>query len=46
MGEGHGDRVVTLSPRTSDVRVQFPALPQLGKLLVACRWSAVYSTEP
>ena len=26
--------------------VQFPAWPQVGKLVVACRWSAVYSTEP
>ena len=24
----------------------FPALPQVGKLVVACRWSTVYSTEP
>ena len=23
-----------------------PARPQMGKLVVACRWSAVYSTEP
>ena len=26
--------------------VLFPARSQLGKLVVACRWSAVYSTEP
>ena len=39
-------RVVTLSPPTSEVGVRFPALPQVGKLLVACRWSAIYSTEP
>ena len=24
----------------------FTALHQVGKLVVACRWSAVYSTEP
>ena len=23
-----------------------PARPQVGKLVVACHWSAVYSTEP
>ena len=43
---GHGGSVVTLSPPTSEARVQFPAQPQVGKLVVACRWSAVYSTEP
>ena len=43
---GHGGRVVTLSPPTSEVGVQFPAWPQVGKLVVACRWSAVYSTKP
>ena len=43
---GHGGRVVTLSPPTSEARVQFPARPQVGKLVVACRWSEVYSTEP
>ena len=43
---GHGGRVVTLLPPTSEVRVLFPARPQVGKLVVACRWSAVYSTEP
>ena len=42
----HGGRVVTLSPPTFEVGVQFPAWPQVGKLVVACRWSAVYSTEP
>ena len=41
----HG-RVVTLSSSTSEARVQFTALPQVGKLVVACPWSAVYSTEP
>ena len=43
---GHGGRVVTLSPPTSEAGVWFPARPQVGKLVVACRWSAVYSTEP
>ena len=43
---GHGDRVVTLSPPTSEAGVRFLAWPQVGKLVVACRWSAVYSTEP
>ena len=43
---GHGGRVVTLSPPTSEARVRYSAWPQAGKLVVACRWSAVYSTEP
>ena len=45
---GHGGKVVTLSPPSSEAVVQFPARPQVGKLVVACRcnWSAVYSTEP
>ena len=43
---GHGGRVVTLSPPTSEAWVRSPARPQVGKLVVACRWSAVYSTEP
>ena len=43
---GHGGRVVTLSPPTSEAGVRFPARPQVRKLVVACRWSAVYSTEP
>ena len=43
---GHSGRVVTLLPPTSEAGVQFPARPQVGKLVVACRWSAVYSTEP
>ena len=42
----HGGRVVTLSPPTSEARVRFPAWPQVRKLVVACHWSAVYSTEP
>ena len=43
---GHGGRVVTLSSPTSEAGVRFPAWPQVGKLVVAYRWSAVYSTEP
>ena len=43
---GHGGRVVTLLPPTSEAGVRFLARPQVGKLVVACRWSAVYSTEP
>ena len=43
---GHGGRVVTLSPPTSEASVRFTALPLVGKLVVACCWSAVYSTEP
>ena len=43
---GHCGRVVTLLPPTSEVGVQFSAQPQMGKLVVACCWSAVYSTEP
>ena len=35
-----------LSPPTSEAGVRFPARPQVGKLVVACRWSAVYSIEP
>ena len=42
----HSDRVVTLSPPTSEAGVRSPSWPQVGKLVVACRWSAVYSTEP
>ena len=38
--------MVTLSPTTSEAGVRFPAWPHVGKLVVACRWSAVYSTEP
>ena len=43
---GHGGRVVTLSPPTSVAGVRSPEWSQVGKLVVACRWSAVYSTEP
>ena len=45
LGRGHRGRVVTLSPPTSEAGVLFPARPQVGKLIVACRWSAVYNTE-
>ena len=31
---------------TSEAGVRFPARPEVGKLVVACRWSAVCSTEP
>ena len=43
---GNGGRVVTLLPPTSDIGVPFTALPQVGKLVVACHWLAVYNTEP
>ena len=43
---GHGGKVVTLSPPTSEAGVRSPSRPYVGKLVVACRWSAVYSTEP
>ena len=43
---GHGGRVVTVSPPTSEAGIRFLAWPQVGKLVVACCWSAVYSTEP
>ena len=46
LNRGHGGRVVTLSPPTSEAGVQFPARPQVGKLVVACHWLTVYSTEP
>ena len=32
---GHGGRVVTLSPPTSEAGVWFPAWPQVGKLVFA-----------
>ena len=37
---------VTLSPPTSEAGVRFPARSQVGKLVVACHWLAVYSTNP
>ena len=42
---GHSGRVVTLSPPTSEAGVRSPSSPYVGKLVVACRWTAVYSTE-
>ena len=42
---GHGGAVVRHSPPTSEIQVWIPAWPQVGKLVVACHWSAVYSTE-
>ena len=39
-------KFITLSPPTSEAGVRSPARPQVGKLVVACRWSAVHSTEP
>ena len=38
--------LVTLSLPTSEIGVRFLAQTQVGKLVVACRWLAVYSTEP
>ena len=43
---GRGGRVVTPLPPTSVMIVRFLARPQVGKLVVACCWSAVYSSEP
>ena len=43
--KGHGGRVVNLSPPTSEAGVRFKALPQVGKLVVACYWSVVSNTE-
>ena len=37
--------VEQLLPPSSETGVWFPALPQVGKLVVACCWSVVYSTE-
>ena len=31
---------------TSEAGVRFPAWPQVRKLVVVCRWSTGYSTEP
>ena len=42
---GHGRAVVTYLPPTSEVGGSNPG-PYVGKLVVAYRWSAVYSTEP
>ena len=38
--------MVTLSPPTSEAAVQFPAQPEVGKLVVAYHWSTGNSTEP
>ena len=35
--EGHGGKVVTLSPPTSEAGFRFLAWPQVGKLVVASR---------
>ena len=43
---GHDGAVITHLPPTSDIRVLIPARPQVGKLVVACRGVAVYSTVP
>ena len=43
---GHGGRVVTLSAPTSEAGVRFRARPQVGKLVVVGRWSAVYGIVP
>ena len=43
---GHGGKMVTLSPPTSEAGVRSLTRPQVGKLVVACHWSALYSTEP
>ena len=41
----HGVSVVTHLPPTSEVSSSNPR-PYVGNLVVAYRWSAVYSTEP
>ena len=38
--------MVTLSSLTFEAGVRFPEWPQLGKMVVACHWLAVYGTEP
>ena len=35
-----------LFPPTSEIGVRIPARAQVRKLVVACHWSAIYSTEP
>ena len=42
---GHGGRVVALSPPTSEAAVRFMALPQVGKLVVACRQFTVQNHD-
>ena len=39
-------RLASRVTATSEAGVRFPGLPQVVKLVVACRWSAVYNTEP
>ena len=46
VSRGHSGRVVILLPPTSEARVRFPAQSQVGKLVLACYWLAVYSEEP
>ena len=36
---GHGGRVITLSPPTSEAGVRFPAQPQVGKLVVGWQFT-------
>ena len=33
-------------PPTSEIRVSMPTRSHVGKLVVSCHWSAVYSSEP
>ena len=40
------ESLVTLLPPTAEIGVRLPARPQVGKLVVACSWLALYSTEP
>ena len=40
----HGGAVITQSPITSEIDGSNPG-PYVGKLVVAYRWSAVYSTK-
>ena len=42
---GHGGRVVTLSPPTSEAGVRFPARPQVGKLVVAVQFTVQNPNE-
>ena len=37
--------MVALSPPTSEAGVRFPTRPQVGKLVVSCRWSAVENPD-
>ena len=45
-GEGGGARWQSGNTPTSKAGVRFLARPRVGKLVVACPLSAVYSTEP